>query len=116
MNIDIHAKFTDFERRFAQMLEIAAPRRGTLSWLSQKTGISQSKWKNALAQNQRPTTEMAVALCNLRPDLARWLILGYADEPDGVPSQVELKLAAEVIESRKTRYTKLEKKGPHEHE
>jgi hypothetical protein len=103
-NLDLQREVGYFEHRFALMLEFAAPRRGTLAWLSQKTGLTQSKWKNALARNQRPTTEMVVALCNLRPDLARWLILGHTDEPDGVPSQAEIKLANEVLEERSSRY------------
>jgi hypothetical protein len=101
---DFPTEFEAFERRFSVALEIAAPRRGTLAWLEQKTGLSQSKWKNMLAKKQRPTSEMVLAICHLRPDLARWLILGRVGEPDRMPSQSEINLAQEVIQSRGSRH------------
>ena len=55
--------------------------RGRYRILSEMTGIDAKRWENALRGISKPTVAMTVAICNLLPDLASWILTGQLTDP-----------------------------------
>jgi hypothetical protein len=78
----------DFPRRFFLVLELSTPRRGAASWLASATGIAEQKWRNLLLGRIAPSIDMTVALCALRPQWAKWLMVGSTEGENEQPPEL----------------------------
>lgn len=82
------AGYDGFACRFKQVLELSSPRRGASGYLAQATGIGEQKWRNVMLGRTVPSVEMATALCRLRPQWAKWLMLGITDGENEAPPKL----------------------------
>ena len=80
---------SEFFHRFFLVLELSSPRRGAAGYLAETTGITEQKWRNLMLGRVAPSIEMTLALCALRPQWARWLMVGSSagenEEPPELP-------------------------------
>jgi hypothetical protein len=78
----------DFFYRFFLVLELSTPRRGAAGWLASATGIAEQKWRNLMLGRIAPSIDMTVALCALRPQWAKWLMVGSTDGENEQPPEL----------------------------
>jgi hypothetical protein len=95
----------EWEQRFYLMIELCSPRRGGITFLASKTGISDRRWKNVLMTKQKPAIDMALALAWLRPELALWMWTGSTNGSNVAPSASEIALIQEARLTKRRRST-----------
>ena len=82
-----------FDYRFKLAVELLIPGRGGLRALSRMTGIGYERWRNAVAGRSAPSIDMMLALADLKPDWAMWLMLGKVTPEQVTPPKSDLERA-----------------------
>jgi len=75
----LQKKVSDLRHRLLFVADGIAPNRGKYGWLEKRTGVSASKWQHLYLGRQIPTVELLLAIVQLEPGYAKWIVTGLGD-------------------------------------